>query len=504
MPTVPINKFDGNKAEDIRTFATNESQDSYNFDLYTNPHKLLPIRDSVDETTSAGTMAAIQISDVGTSVISSNVYLTAVGYASSISTAPAFYTRSSGMNGSWGQQAAGTGTYQQGSMVVYKQAAYCVASASATTFTLQKYVGAGSVTTAGTTTVDAVVGNGYPVPRPFVHPEDNVLYFCISNVISKWDGTTYTNYANILPTGYDVTSLTDYGTYLAIAMRPRNGVGKSICYLWGRDGTINTLQGIIDFGEGDLNIIENIGNELVGIVYPQSYSTFSSVIDNKINIKVYAGGAIQTVKSFTLAAALNYGIAKHKNGNKLYFGACESLAEVSLWCVYRNKEGSWVAGRERYLYTGSTSVSDVATSVVSITSVGDFFYIGFFLGSGPFTLRATSSTAAFTNTSVFKTTINPNMPLADRYAQKQLQAVAISYTGASSGLTGLKYSVDGSAFTSLISSTNATGEYTVEATNENDGTVFLSGREFQFQAESSGGSQIKEIGYKYSRMLSTI
>lgn len=512
MPTISINKFDGNKAEDIRTFATDQSHDSYNFDLYTNPHKLLPIRDSVAETTGSGAMVDIQISDVGTSVISSNVYLTAVGYESSISSKPAFYTRSSGMNGSWSQSAVGTGTYQQGSMAVYKTAAFAVANNSSTQYSLQRYDGAGSVTNVGTIVVTAAVGNGYPVPRPFVHPEDNKLYIGIGNTITVYDGTnnigtsvsTSYSFNTILPTGYDVTSLTNYGTYLAISMRPRNGVGKSVCYLWGRDGTINTLQGTIDFGEGDLNIIDNIGNELVGLVYPQSYSTYTSIIDNKINVKTYSGGAVQTVKSFLLSGTSNYGIAKLKATGKLYFGVCENNTEVSLWCVYKNKEGFWVGGRERYINNGSTVTADTVSNIVSITSIGDYFYTAFNQNVSGFTLRATLTTATFTNTSKYKTSINPSMPIEDRYKLKQLEAVQISYTGASSGTTALKYSIDGSAFTTVISATNATGEYTVEATNENDGTVFLSGREIQFQTESTGGSQIKEIRYRYSVLNSTL
>ena len=111
---------------------------------------------------------------------------------------------------------------------------------------------------------------------------------------------------------------------------------------------------------------------------------------------------------------------------------------------------------------------------------------------------------AYTATSIYKTTINPNMPIADRYNEKQLESVQISFTGASSGTTGLKYSVDGSTFTSIISETNSTGEQVFEATNEADGTVFLSGREFQFQIESSGGAKIKELRYKYTNLNTTI
>lgn len=493
MSIATQNKFDGGKAEDIRSFSTDQCQESYNNDLYMNPHKITPIRDSVSETTSSGAMTDIQISDVGTSVISSNVYLTAVGYESAVSQKPAFYIRTSGMTGNWTQQAVGTGTYQQGSMVVYKTAAFAVGYNGSTQYTLQRYDAAGVVTTVGTTTVSTPIGTSYPVPRPFVHPEDNILYFCVSNVISKWDGTTYTNYTSILPSGYDVTSLTNYGSYLVIAMRPRNGVGKSVAYLWGRDGTINTLQATIDFGDGDLNIVENIGNILVGIVYPQTYSNYTSIINNKINIKVYSGGAVDTVKSFNITGTSSYGIAKMKNMGKLYFGVCEAGSETNMWSVYKNKEGTWVSHRERYLYDGSTTT---VQSVVSLTSVGDYIYSAFYLNSGGFTLRAT--TTSYLNTSKYITLINPCMPVEDRNDEKQLVGIQVNYTGKSSGTIGVKYSSDGSALTSIMSESTTATESLKTATQEiTNGASLAPGYEFQFQLETTGGVEIKSYTYKY-------
>lgn len=501
MPTVIQNRFDGGYAEDPRTNATNECVECLNFDIYTNPSLLAPIRDSVEETiVSVGTMDEIELSDVGVCVLTTNPVFVALGRESSASSKPAFYTRTgdTGMNGSWTRQAVGSaGTVQQGSLAIYKSKAYCLNKTAATTYALERFDSAGNVTNIGTITVPTPTGSvsgGYPIPRPFVHPEDNLLYIVIGNVIATYDGSTLNSYTSILPTGMTGTSITNYGAYLAIAMRSIDSLNNSVTYLWGRDGTINTLQGVIDFGEGDLNIIENIGENIVGIVYPKLYN--SSIMEARIDVRVYAGGQVQTVKSIideNLTISGNtVNVLKLKKADKLYFAT--GFDETCVRSVYRNKAGRWVITKERFFANGdATTVSNIN----GLNAIGDYFYLAFTENGGEFKLTATNTSAAFTATSTYKTTINPSMPIGDRYKDKQLIAVQVSYTGASSGTTVVKYSVDGSAMTTVISDTNATGEQIIQATNENDGTVFRAGREFQFQVECTGGSKIKEIRYKY-------
>lgn len=496
MTQVIIDRFDGGKAEDIRTHETNQSEDSYNFDLYTNPHLLIPIRDSVDETYATSSIDDIELSDVLTTVISGTAYLTAIGYETAISPKPAFYIRASGMNGAWSQQAVGTGTFVKGTGVTYKEKAYCLASISATTYDLERYNSAGSVTSVGTITVPAATGQVYPVPRPFIHPEDNVLYMVIGNVIAKWDGTTFTSYTTILPSGYTATSMTNYGSYLAISVKVINGVGKSVCYLWGRDGTLNTLQGTVDFGEGDLNVIANIGNSIVGLVYPKYFAGYSSVINNRLDVKIWAGGAVDIIKSIDLGSQQNFNILKLISGDKLYFGI--GLTETQLWVVYKNKAGAWVVTRERHLYTGGTGATDTVQQVNGINAIGDYFYLATTNNAGTFRLRATAdNSSSYSNTSKYKTTINPNMYVGDRYKEKQLLGVRVTYVGSSSGTTTIKYTVDGGTFTTIQVNTNASGEQVFEAGAESDGTPFKTGREFQFQVESTGNAKIKEIAYIY-------
>jgi len=490
--TVIQNTFDGGHAEDLRTHQTNQCAQSLNFDLYTNPHKLIPLCDSVNETyTDIAGMDTVEISDVGVSTIAGTTKLTAVGYETASSLKLTFYTRqvAGDMNGNWVPQATSTNEFQKGTMVTYQGLAY----AMSTDGKLVRYDSAGTVTTVGTASGTSSIAH----PRPFVHPEDNILYIVWGNVISRWNANTSTfdNTTTILPTGMTATSVTNYGGYLAIAMKPTTGVGNSVTYLWGRDITLNTLQGIIDFGEGSLNVIENIGDVLVGLVYPKSQ--FSSTITNKLDIKVYAGGAVQTIKSIPLTDTI-YNILKVKKDDKLYFAI--GFTSSALWCVYKNKSGFWTVNQERFLYNGSQITADTVNSIVGLNIIGDYFYIGINSNEGTYYLRATISADTKTATSIYKTTINPCMPLADRYVTKQFDGIQIAYTGKVNGTITLKYSVDGSTQTTLISSQSApAGEGVAEVTAEASASL-LTGREIQFQIETTFGVEIKEIRYRYSKL----
>src|SRR6185436_13782731 len=116
---------------------------------------------------------------------------------------------------------------------------------------------------------------------------------------------------------------------------------------------------------------------------------------------------------------------------------------------------------------------------------------------GTYVFMRTKTTATYANTSVYKTTINPDMPIDDRGKMKQLKAFRIYYTGKSSGTITVKYAVDTSTMTSILSETTAAAEEMKQTTMQVDGLAFTAGREIQFQLESTGGVEIKYYEYEY-------
>lgn len=482
MPIAILNKFDGGTAEDLRTFKTDECEKSLNFDVFSNPHYLQPYRDGEAETVDTNTIDDNELNGTVVVSFSSTQYYICFGRSVSSTTVRIYYKTD--INGTWVQGGAGTGAIVNGTSIVYKGIPYILTISGSDTL-LVKATNNATLATAGTI-------SGYSVAvKPFVHPEDNVMYIVSGLSLSRWDGTTLTTYTSILPTGFAPASLTNFGAYLAIAGTLN---GKAVSYLWGRDGTINTVQGTIDFGDGLMLAIENINDSLYAVTTPAS----TLALSNKLEVQRSNGGASEVVKSITVDNALTsftQGIHKLKKGDAFYFTLLGD-------CIYKfalNKSGAYTLTKDRLIYTGAA-----ATVVHGFNFIGDWLWIGFTVSGGVSYFYKTNNADTYTNTSTYKTTINPGMALEDRYSQKQLVAVQISYTGAASGNTVLKYSVDGSSMTTVISDTNSAGEYSTEAGAENDGTVFLSGNEFQFQMESTGGAKIKELKYKYKVLNSLL
>lgn len=482
MPIVIQNKFDGGHAEDLRTFALDECEKSLNFDLFKNPHKLIPFPDSIADTLNSGNMSDIQISDIDVSLIGSTYYITGAGFESSVSQKTAFYIKLNGaLASNFEQQAvSAAATYVKGTGVTYKDKNFALRYNGSGTWTLDRYDSAGVVTAIGT--ISFTISTA---PRMFVHPEDNVLYIVIGTTISSWDGTTLTTSTTILPSGMTPTSLTDYGTYLAITMAPLRGNGNSITYLWGRDLTINTLQGTINWGEGYCPIVENLNNDLIAIMQPQN--SFLNNVLNRIVVKGYFGGAVQTLKSISVATTDYVNKFKVKNENRLYFGS--GNADDCVYVVGKNKSGQYIITKDRYLDNGTATTSGIQ----ALAMIGDIMWRG--INTVYKLMRSTTTYAA---TSVYKSTINPCMPIQDRNEQKQFEAFRISYTGKASGTIVLKYTVDGSTLTSIISVSTTAIEDLKECNAEiTDEKQLLEGREMQYQIESTGGVEIKEVAYKY-------
>lgn len=511
MKKVTVNRFDGGEAEDIRTTNTNENQYSYNFDIYTNPHKLIPIRDNVEGTyANKGEFVDathVQMSDVVTQVVSGSTRIVTQGkhitdgsIDGGFTTAPEFFYNSS-MNGDWASGTTGTGVKTDDTMVSYNEKAYLV-SKSTNDYLLVEYTSVGTATTRVTLTPATISYGSYPVPKPVVHPEDHILYYVVGNAIGRWDGVGLSpdTSTTILPADMVATSITPYGAYLAIAMRPLHKMGDSIVFLWGRDMSLNTTQGQINFGRGDLNVLENINETLVGILSPNTAVTSS--IDNRIDIKIYEGGGVRTLRSYN-ATNKTLTTTKSSTSEKLYF----SLAgdELALRVIYKNKLGDWVVTTERYLYNGSTTATDLIDSVTSISFIGDYSFVSCVDGNGTYHHRATEDEANYTFTSKYRTTINPNMDIQDRYTEKQLVGIQVFYTGtAGTNSLVVKYAVDGGSDVTAISLSNVSGEGFFETGDANATAEFVAGREYEFEIQSTGGIEVKQVVYFYENVPSSI
>lgn len=502
MKTVTINRFDGGLAEDVRTSSTNQCEVSANFDISTTPHLLRSYQDQTAETISTGTtvMTDYAITDVLPINFSGTVKLVGWGRVSSSDTSAAFFTKTSPISTAWtyvvGTTGGGNGTAAPGTLIEYKGDAYAVTRQPS----LIKFTSGTTFTTVANT---GAQNSDYFVCKPFVHPEDNIMYLASAYTIATYDGSTLTTNVLVLPSNMTITSLTNWGGYLAIACKPTSGSGRSLVYLWGRDTSLATLQGIIDFGDGALEILENVGEVLYGISQVKEVGSFDTITNYKYKIRAYTGGYPQVVKDILRTDTSLLRAWKAKQNDKLYFSFDN---ESTIFVFGKNKAGEYFVNNDRFLTpTGST----INGTINNFSIVGDTLFTAYTDGGVVGYLTRTNENV-FANTSSYTTTVNPGMTEGDRFTKKQLKAIQVSYrvgladSGAQSSSVTLGYYVDSkSTLYNIITDTKTSvGNYVTTAHCQEDGKPFNAGYEYQFNVTETGDARIKEIKYIYDVLLS--
>ncbi|MEK9207384.1 MAG: hypothetical protein AAB922_02815, partial [Patescibacteria group bacterium] len=260
--TILISDFSGGIADDTLQARANEFALTKNFDIFSKKNRLIPYRDMEAE---AGTITAFKIGSVALltdSAGAQNLY--ALGETSDANAYPQFLEKSVDMvTGTFAESTTGAGAVGAvvaASMFPYKNKLYGLNLD--TTVKLISYDPATNTYTAAVGNTAKTTSNGI-YPKMFRHPLDDILYIGVGNQVSKYDGTTFTAAAYTAPIGMVITSLTDYGVYLAIALAPIDQSGKSYVALWNRDTSSNYVEPV-DFGEGSLMVLENVGGTLVG------------------------------------------------------------------------------------------------------------------------------------------------------------------------------------------------------------------------------------------------
>lgn len=328
-----------------------------------------------------------------------------------------------------------------------------------------------------------------------VHPADDILYMAYNNIIAKNNDGTFTDSVLTLPSDMTITSMTPYGNYLAIAAKSTVvGGGNSQVYIWDRDSSLTTISDKIDWGVGNLEILENLQGVLHGITDDNLGSG-----SGKMAFKIYSGGAVRTVKEMPEESVSGFTTPatpilpdKVVVNNKLYFYA-------SLGTEVGGLTGIWVVGRRSLNYPQAITldfveedVSSTVPNVQSIAKTGDYWWINH---SADGSVNRTSSTSTFyTNTSLVETN---KITLGDSSVTKHLvKATVMTNPIPSGGQIVLKYKKDEeTSWTTIFTHTTANSKrYTARNIS---GTAFPDGLEWQFKAESTGGVEITGLKFEF-------
>lgn len=454
------------------------------FDIFSNPGRLTPYRNFVADTNDGSTSTGMKqyfVRDFLYPTGSGKLYglgQTATGLTKIVEKADA-------TTGNWDLPVSseGDGAVQNGCFVEYKDYAWGF-QGTTEVFKWGTLSGVRSITNSAGT-----VGTITSVAQGVIAKDDN-LYLPYNNKLVRVDATLTVNDAVLtLPTNFKITSICNYGNYLAIACAPvsvYNGTSK--VFLWNL--TSPDVQETIDWGEGNLNVLETIEGMLVGITDRYLNNTAGAGRGSLI-VQTYTGGSPQVVKELFTQAIVgkNMPIAKSVKNNRLFFSA--KLMTDTAGTMYN--EGIWSFGRKSagYPYILSLDYIDENVNTSGIQSFGTAANYFFIAHSADGSIDKTNSTATYTFTSILETQIFNS---GDSNLDKRLDSIRISVREIATGesLT-LKYKVDDTPATpwTTIGTFNTVGEISRTFLNiEATGANFTSGTEFKFQLLSTGGLEV--------------
>lgn len=480
--TRKINRFDGGMANDIRSKDPYKARLIKNLDAFSFPNKIVPRRDSEsgNDTSSRKIYDFAYLDTLG---------LVGVGTSSNLAT---IFYKNTYTDATWNQTANNQSDIAEnkrddGFLVYYATKGRFYLPTGSTTIGGYDPTGAGAWT-------DQTLGDLTYGSRGLVHSKDDNLYVSYRNKIARYDGTTWTTTALTLPLRYVITSLCEYGNYLAIGCRTSDSFGdRSRVFLWDRDSSVTTLSESIDWGYGKLAYIEEYKGHIIGASYQDS-SVFGSnrIGPERISIKAYSGSQADTLIELigdesiypaTVSGQL-YGRGFQKTNDRLYFLAgieIDGSVNNGLWSIGRNGNNP-LAIQLEYLPNNDTAV----TSMEGFYVVGSFAFISY---DGAGAMSKTTESRSFTATSIYETLKDD---LEDASITKKLVGVSVMTKALGSGAqVVIKYKADSDSSWTTIMTHSTVNSLTKSAINiESTSAVLPQFKEIQFRLESTGGAEI--------------
>lgn len=496
--TIYINDFSGGIVNDPRSTAENVARVVTNFDVLTDAHRMVPYRDSESGDSGASTSkkqnfcialrTGTTYSLYGLGVVSGGG-LAQINYKN-LTTGSATDLDDATWDAT-ANNASGSGATSFNLFVYYKRTGL-IYGAKAGQY-IWAYDPDGS-TSFGETERDLTSFTN--ICQGLVHSKDDILYIGYDNKIAKNDNGSWTSVALTLPTDLYITSLAEHGNYIAIACAPLSGVGHSRVFIWDRDSSLTTLSDSIDWGEEKLQVLEEVDGVLVGISFSGSNSTrFSDrIIFRYLNVS-------SAVKFAELlgGTSTQLPIAKQRINNRVYFMMVITLNGATRQGVFSVGRNSPTSGFSIVHERTVNNDTDVAGDVLNnFFSVGDYMFISYQQNSA-FALSKTNDTASYTATSIWESTINPKMPLADRVLDKKLESVGATYQAfPAGGQAVVQYKVNGGSYETIFTET-ATGITRTEPSTirASDEKAMTDGSEYEFRIACTGGVIPTGLQYTY-------
>lgn len=363
---------------------------------------------------------------------------------------------------------------------------------------------------------NATINAATYVAQGIVHSKDDRLYLPYDNIIAVVNGDpssagNWTDAGLTLPSNMIVTSICEYGNYLAIAARPKYAINtNSKVFLWDRDTSLTTVTETIDWGPENLEVIDTLDGILVGI--SNFRNTFSEVItiQSRMVFKYYAGG-IQSAKQFLeLPFAVGSGGTdarnirdKQKINNRIFFLVSGSLYGEQLdaiWSLAKTPNGFAVT--IEYLINNDTAITNCEPK--GFIKFGDYVFVGFTDG-GTYTAKRTHSSATFSSaTAKYQTVIFNGGDSAQ--TKKLLSVTATHEPLPANGQVVVRYSADASiddapaTFTTILTSSTDDAIRKTAINIESSGANLPTFKEIIFEIQSTGNAVVTGLKFKYEEI----
>lgn len=345
----------------------------------------------------------------------------------------------------------------------------------------------GTGCTIGVTTVANTSVNITSVAQGIIAKDDNGYIFYNNIVVRIYPSGTVQDQALKLPTNLKITSVCNFGNYMAIGCSSTsiyNGISK--VYLWNL--TSPDVQEVIDWGEGELRVLENIEGMIVGVT-DRYLNNASGAGRGSMIIQGYTGGSPQVLKEvFTSAlTSITMPLSKAVKNNRLFF--CAKIKTNDAGTEYN--EGIWSFGRKNSAYPYSLSLDYIdenvtSSGIQSFGSAGNYFFISH---SADGSIDKINDAATYAFTSILETQI---YNFGDYDVEKKLERFKVSFRKMASGESiTVKYKVDGATSWTTIGTFDTDDALSHTFLREEANNVdFKSGKEFKFQITSTGGAEI--------------
>lgn len=358
----------------------------------------------------------------------------------------------------------------------------------------------GTGCTIGVTTVANTSATITSVAQGIIAKDDNGYIFYNNIVVRIYPSGTVQDQALKLPTNLKITSVCNFGNYMAIGCSSTsiyNGTSK--VFLWNL--TSPDVTEVIDWGEGELRVLETVEGMIVGVT-DRYLNNASGAGRGSMIIQGYTGGSPQVLKEvFTSAlTGITMPLSKAVKNNRLFF--CAKIKTNDAGTEYN--EGIWSFGRKNSAYPYSLSLDYIdenvtSSGIQSFGSAGNYFFISH-SADGSIDKINDASTYAFT--SILETQI---YNFGDYDVEKKLERLKVSFRKMASGESiTVKYKVDGATSWTTIGTFDTDDALSHTFLREEANNVdFKSGKEFKFQITSTGGAEI--TGYNIiASTMSTI